>query len=198
MRALRVSGPAGVIEGHTQWDFSKVKGIFCSMTFTAVLRNLAAAAIFSLGVAAQAAVAERPLTGESLDTVLADAHRIASRRADLQVVRIEGRSMLPYFGEGSVVIVKKIEAAQLRTGMVVVYQNRFGETVAHRLVASATHGSWIAQGYNNVQADSTKVNDSNLVGVVYVTLHSNGQVNDTTAIAGLMSNTSVALAAPAK
>lgn len=168
------------------------------MKFTAVLRNLAAAAIFSLGVAAQAAVAERPLTGESLDTVLADAHRIASRRADLQVVRIEGRSMLPYFGEGSVVIVKKIEAAQLRTGMVVVYQNRFGETVAHRLVASATHGSWTAQGYNNAQADSTKVNDSNLVGVVYVTLHSNGQVNDTTAIAGLMSNTSVALAAPAK
>jgi signal peptidase I len=167
------------------------------MTFAAHLRSLLAAALFCGVATVNAAIAERPLTSESLDTTLADAHRIAARHADLSVLKVEGRSMLPYFGDGSVVIVKKIDASSLREGMVVAYQNRFGETVAHRLIRAKADG-WIAQGYNNRTADSTLVNAENLLGVVYVTLHSSGEINDAGALASLVAKTTTVLAAPAK
>lgn len=167
------------------------------MKFATILRSLLTLTLCVVAVSSQAAIAERPLTAESLDTTLADAHRIAANRADLQVLRIEGRSMLPFFGEGSVVVVKKIDAAALRTGMVVVYKNRFGELVAHRLIEATSRG-WTAQGYNNTAADSTPVSQENLLGVVYVTLHSNGQAENATEVASLVSRTTTVFAAPAK
>ncbi|MGC4071761.1 MAG: signal peptidase I [Nibricoccus sp.] len=168
------------------------------MTFAPTFRSLLAAVLFFAGMSvAGAAIAERPLTGESFDTTLADAHRIAAKRADLSVLKVEGRSMLPFFGEGSVLLVKKIEASDLREGMVVAYKNRFGEMVAHRLIEAKADG-WVAQGYNNSKADSTLVTADNLLGVVYITLHSDGLTKDAGAIASLVSNTSTVLAAPAK
>jgi len=152
-------------------------------------------AVFGGGVA-RAEFINRPLTGISLNTVLADAQKLADARPGARVMRIEGRSMLPFFGEGSVVVVKKIDPAKLRAGMVVVYTNRFGETVAHRLVAT-TEGGWTAQGYNNETADSTVVNGSNLQGVVYVTFHSNGRL-DSVDLAGFVKSIPAALAAPAR
>jgi hypothetical protein len=80
--------------------------------------------------------------------------------------------------------------------MVVVYTNRFGETVAHRLVAT-TEGGWTAQGYNNETADSTVVNGSNLQGVIYATFHSSGRL-DSVDLAGLVKSIPAALAAPAR
>jgi signal peptidase I len=167
------------------------------MKFTAHLRSLLAAALFCGAAVANAAIAERPLTAESLDTTLADAHRIAARHPGMSVLKVEGRSMLPYFGDGSVVIVKKIDAASLSEGMVVAYKNRFGETVAHRLIRAKADG-WMAQGYNNKAADSTLVNSENLLGVVYVTLHSSGEIHDAGALASLVAKTTTVLAAPAK
>jgi signal peptidase I len=167
------------------------------MTFASTLRSLLAAVLFSAAASVDAAIAERPLTGESFDTALADAQRIAAGRADLTVLKVEGRSMLPFFGEGSVLLVKAIDASALREGMVVAYKNRFGEMVAHRLIEAKT-GGWIAQGYNNRKADSTLVNADNLLGVVYITLHSNGVVQDAGAFASLANNTATVLAAPAK
>jgi signal peptidase I len=105
--------------------------------------------------------------------------------------------MLPFFGEGSVVIVKKIDASALREGMVVAYQNRFGEMVAHRLIEAKADG-WVAQGYNNKASDSTLVTAENLCGVVYVTLHSNGQTENSAMVASLLAKTATVLAAPAK
>lgn len=158
-----------------------------SLTFTAVF----------LAAASKATVVERPLSGVSMGATLSDAHKVALRHSDMQVLRIAGQSMLPFFGDGSVVIVKKIETAALRAGMVVVYQNRFGETVAHRLVGRVD-GGWVAQGYNNASADSTVVNGENLLGVVYATFHSDGDNSIAPAVASLMTTTPVALAAPAK
>lgn len=149
-------------------------------------------AVFGAG-SVRAEFATRPTTAISLDTVMADAMKLAELRPGSQVMRIEGKSMLPFFGEGSVVIVKKIDPAKLRAGMVVVYINRFGETVAHRLV-SATEAGWMAQGYNNDKADSTPVNASNLIGVVYATFHSNGA----TALASATTTVPSAMAAPAR
>ena len=168
------------------------------MTPAPLLRRLLAAVLFGVVTSvAGAAIAERPLTGESFDTALADAHRIAAMRTDLTVVKVEGRSMLPYFGEGSVLLVKTIDASALTEGMVVAYRNRFGEMVAHRLI-KAEAGGWVAQGYNNAQADTTRVTADNLLGVVYITLHSNGRTENAGAIASLGSNTITVLAAPAK
>lgn len=149
-------------------------------------------AVFGAGMA-RAEFTARPMTSISLDTVLADAQRLAEARPGAQVLRIEGKSMLPFFGEGSVVVVKKIDPVKLRAGMVVVYTNRFGETVAHRLVA-AEQGGWVAQGYNNEQADSTLVNAENLIGVVYATFHSNGCSDFLAALTSIPT----ALAAPAR
>lgn len=151
-----------------------------------------AIAVFGTGIA-RAEYTARPMTSVSLDTALTDAQKLAETRPGAQVLRIEGKSMLPFFGEGSVVVVKKIAAAKLRAGMVVVYTNRFGETVAHRLVA-ATESGWTAQGYNNTEADSTVVNATNLIGVVYATFHSNGHSE----LAALVNAVPSALAAPAR
>ncbi len=168
------------------------------MQMSHVLRQVLATAACVLGATiAQATVVERPATAVSLDATLADAHKLAARHAGLQVLRIAGRSMLPFFGEGSVVLVKKIESAKVQPGMVVVYQNRFNETVAHRVIGGS-NGSWTVQGFNNSEADSTVVNDANLMGVVYATFHSNNQVEGGTTVADLLNRTQVAFAAPAK
>jgi signal peptidase I len=110
----------------------------------------------------------------------------------MTVMRIEGVSMLPYFGEGSVLVVKKINAARLHEGMVVVYRNRFGDTVAHR-VEGRVDGGWEVKGWNNDRADTTVVNGSNLIGVVYATFDSSGPAGYAAAGNGVQ----VAMAAPA-
>ncbi len=161
-----------------------------------LIRPLLATVAFVVAAAVAGAV-ERPVSAVSWDATLSDAHRVANRHADLQVLRIAGSSMLPFFGEGSVVIVKRIESLHLRAGMVVVYQNRFGETVAHRLISQGAQG-WMAQGYNNQEVDSTPVTDANLVGVVYATFHSSGVPSALGPIAALNAGTPVALAAPAR
>jgi signal peptidase I len=167
------------------------------MKVSTLLRTISAVTAFFLVAAGRASVVERPLSSVSLTTTVNDASKVAARHGDMQVLRIEGDSMLPFFGSGSVVIVKKIDASQLRPGMVVVYQNRFGDTVAHRLVEQAAAG-WIAQGYNNSVADTTAVSNENLIGVVYATFHSNGHADPFSGLASLVGRTQVALAAPAK
>lgn len=149
-------------------------------------------AVFGAGIA-RAEYTTRPASTVALETVLADAMKVAELRPGSIVMQIVGKSMLPFFGEGSVVVVKKIDPAKLRAGMVVVYTNRFGETVAHRLVSATTEG-WVAQGYNNTKADSTPVNATNLIGVVYATFHSNG----VSELASATTSVPLAMAAPAR
>jgi len=161
-----------------------------------MLRVLLSSLAILTAASAQAEIVARPMTTVSLDVVLGDAQTLASRHPGMQVLRVEGKSMLPFFGEGSVVVIKKIDGSKLRAGMVAVYHNRFGETVAHRLVETTT-GGWIAKGYNNAEADSTVVNESNLVGVVYATFHSSGR-SATPALASLALSIPTALAAPAR
>ena len=146
--------------------------------------------------AAVLGAAENPRSGETLTAALNDARALTANRADFKVVRVEGNSMLPFFGNGSVLVVKKMASETLRAGMVVVYTNRFNETVAHRLVAVGAAG-WEVKGYNNTTADSTPVNDANLIGVVYVTFHSNDRM-DASMVAAVTAGTTVAYAAPAR
>jgi signal peptidase I len=154
-------------------------------------------AIAGLALTGELMAAENPVSNLSLAATLRDAHSLAANRTDLKVLRVEGNSMLPFFGSGAVLVVKTIPAEKLRTGMVVVYTNRFNEAVAHRLVARSANG-WTAAGYNNTEADSTTVNASNLIGVIYATFHSDARPTDTLALDSLNAGTAVALAAPAR
>ncbi|HZP59725.1 MAG TPA: S24/S26 family peptidase [Opitutaceae bacterium] len=169
------------------------------MKFAARLRSLAVIAIALAGTNVMRAADVAPISSISFETALADARALAALHPHMTVMRIAGISMLPYFGEGSLVVVKKINPDRLREGMVVVYRNHFGETVAHRLVARVD-GGWQVRGWNNDRADSTIVNGDNLLGVVYATFQSRGMLHDgpPALYASAAANVEVALAAPAK
>ena len=138
-----------------------------------------------------------PVGPVTLARALTDAHALAGQYAGGAVVRVAGDSMLPYFGDGAVLVTKPVAPERLRLGMVVVYRNRFGETVAHRIEGRAGEG-WIVRGYNNDRADSTRVDSHNLLGVVYATFFSNGRLPEAGQMDDLLDRTPVALAAPAK
>ncbi len=163
------------------------------MTFPRALLLLTLLLTASLGARAES----RPVGPASLDQALRDAHLLAAGYEQAEVVRVAGDSMLPFFGDGSVLVTKPVAPERLLPGMVVVYRNRFGETVAHR-VEGRTEDGWIVRGFNNDRADSTAVNASNLLGVVYGTFYSNGRVEDEAAVAAVLAHTPVALAAPAR
>jgi signal peptidase I len=167
------------------------------MKFATLLRYLAVIVIALAGSSLVRGEGEVPISPISLETALADARALAAQHANMTVMRIEGVSMLPYFGEGSVLVVKKINAARLREGMVVVYTNRFGETVAHRLVARVD-GGWQVKGWNNDRADTTVVNPSNLLGVVYATFQSSGPASVPALNVASLNSVQVAWAAPAR
>jgi signal peptidase I len=162
-----------------------------ALTLTRIFLALAGLAVAGNGLAA-----EKPVSGVSMMAALKDARALTANRADLKILRVEGVSMLPFFGSGAVLVVKTVSAEKLRTGMVVVYTNRFNETVAHRIVGGSASG-WVAAGYNNTESDSTPVNAGNLIGVVYATFHTNG-VMDETMLAAVNASAPVALAAPAR
>lgn len=134
----------------------------------------------------------------SLTTAVADGHRLAAKAGD-SVVRVSGSSMLPYFGDGAVLVVRSMAVEALKPGMVVVYRNRFGETVAHR-IEGRTAAGWTVKGANNAANDSTVVTADNLMGTVYVTLYSSAASGSSgLAVAdALAASTPVALAAAAR
>lgn len=130
------------------------------------------------------------------DAAVSDALTVAAHRPELSVMRIAGQSMLPYFGDDAVVVVKKIDAARMRVGMIAIYVNRFGEKVAHRVIAPV-NGGWQVKGYSNDEADSTVVSNRNLLGIVYATFHSAGRAPVAIAAANLPAIETV-YAAPAR
>ncbi len=156
-----------------------------------------AALLVALTVVSQARVTTAPAAPVVIRDVLADAQTLARTHAGAKVMRIAGTSMLPYFGDGAVVVVTPIDEAKLRAGMLVVYRNRFGETIAHRLVARQDSG-WQIQGYNNSQPDSTLVTGDNLLGVIYATFYPSSPRVPDERLAATATPVDVALAAPAR
>ena len=133
---------------------------------------------------ATAGTNEHVVAGMTYAAAVSDALMVAEHRPEMSVVRIAGQSMEPYFGDDAVVVVKKIDAARLRIGMIAVYVNRFGEKVAHRVIAPVA-GGWQVKGYNNDRPDSTVVHAGNLLGVVYATFMPAGRAPVATASSNL-------------
>jgi hypothetical protein len=166
------------------------------MKARAAIRQILQASAIVLAFTSTVGAAERSSAGMSYNGALSDALAIAAHRPELSVVRASGQSMLPYFGDDAVIVVKKIDAARLRVGMIAVYVSRFGDKVAHRIIAPVA-GGWLVKGYNNQQADSTVVNSGNLLGIVYATFNSVGRAPVAMAASNLPTVETV-FAAPAR
>ncbi|HTZ20801.1 MAG TPA: signal peptidase I [Opitutaceae bacterium] len=159
---------------------------------------LSLAALFvALTAVSRAHVTTAPASPVVIRDALADAQALARVHVGARVMKISGTSMLPYFGDGALVVVQPIEESKLRAGMLVVYRNRFGETIAHRLVARQDSG-WQIKGYNNDQPDSTLVTSANLVGVVYATFYTSSPSTPANQLVTTTTPVETALAAPAR
>jgi len=170
-------------------------------TLRTLIGVLAMAVLFAGSARAElvkGAASYTPVCAVDIGTTLRDAHRLAAK-IGASVVRVEGGSMLPYFGDGSVLVVRVSNLESLRAGAVVVYRNARGETVAHRLETRVA-GGWRVRGANNRTADSTVVTAENFLGSVYATFHSNARGLDAVGseLAGLIGSTPVVLAATAR
>ncbi len=156
------------------------------MKINATVRQIlpVSALVLALLGTATAGAEQRVVAGMTCDAAVSDAREVAAHRLEMSVMRIAGRSMEPYCGDGAVVVVKKIDAAHLRIGMIAVYVNRFGEKVAHLVIAHVA-GGWQVKGNNNDRADSTLVDADNLLGVIYATFTPAGQAPIAVAAANL-------------
>jgi signal peptidase I len=134
------------------------------MTVAPIFRRILMA---TAGLAVLAA-APRAVAGVGAGAALMDAQAVVANRPGFSVVQVSGNSMVPYFRNGAVIVMKQIDPARLRVGMIAVYVNRFGERVVHRVIARVD-GGWQVKGYNNARPDSTVVNAGNLLGIVYAT-----------------------------
>ena len=151
----------------------------------------------ALAAVSQARAITAPASPVLIRDAVADAQALARTHVGAKVMKIAGTSMLPYFGDGALVVVMPIDEAKLRAGMLVVYRNRFGETIAHRLVTRQDSG-WEIKGYNNDQPDSTLVTSANLLGVVYATFYTSRPSVPAVQLAANTAPVEVALAAPAR
>ena len=97
-----------------------------------------------------------------------DAEAVAAMGEGRMTVIGAGESMLPVYGEGTVLVLSKIDFAALKPGMQVAYLTNAGREVVHVLVSyeRASEG-WIVRGLNNEVEDGARVTRNNLIGVVY-------------------------------
>ena len=94
---------------------------------------------------------------------LAEAY--AAAHADCEVLVGSGDSMLPFYRDRTVLVVRHARTAELQRGMTVVFTGDRGRPVAHTLLEK-TPGGWRAMGVGNREPDRTLVGYGNLIGVV--------------------------------
>lgn len=88
----------------------------------------------------------------------------AGRRGGFALVGT-GRSMLPLYQPGTILVLAPADYASLRRGQTAVYRNGRDRLVAHVLVARARDG-WRAAGLNNRWHDMEPIVAGKLLGVV--------------------------------
>ncbi len=97
-----------------------------------------------------------------------DAEAVAAMGEGRLTVIGAGESMLPVYGEGTVLVLSKTDYAALEPGMQVAYVNEGGRQVVHVLTGyEASSGGWKVRGLNNENEDHERVTRYNLIGVVY-------------------------------
>jgi hypothetical protein len=99
-----------------------------------------------------------------------DAEMLAQRAEGRSAAAGAGNSMLPIYGDTTMLVINAVPYDTLRTGMTVAYRNSRGIEVVHKLIGQEAHG-WRVAGLNNEEADEELVTPLNLIGVVYATLN---------------------------
>ncbi len=133
-----------------------------------------------------------PSSGVPYSEILAAAQKVTCLNTSWKIFVVKGDSMEPQFGKNSVILTAPTEFKDLRPGMLVVYQDSFGDMVAHRLIQNTAKG-WIAKGYNNHDVDPGLVTSANLQGVIFGVLNYKSGT-DSIASAAVSSSPPVALA----
>lgn len=128
-------------------------------------------ALAAVALAGGCATLERITTPQSTASsrdVHQATHTVHNTGDDRILVRVTGDSMLPKFGDGTLVVVEETPFGELKEGMTVVYRASNGDFVVHNLVRQSG-GGWIARGINNPSFDKELVTGRNYIGVVYGT-----------------------------
>jgi hypothetical protein len=99
-----------------------------------------------------------------------DAEMLAQRAEGRSAAAGAGNSMLPVYGDNTMLVINAVPYDTLRLGMTVAYLNSRGVEVVHKLIGKEAHG-WRVAGLNNEEADAELVTPYNLIGVVYATLN---------------------------
>lgn len=77
-----------------------------------------------------------------------------------------GESMQPLYPPGTILVLREVDFAELRSGETALYRNRAQRAVAHVLVAKCRDG-WRVRGLNNATHDPEPVVSENLIGIVF-------------------------------
>jgi hypothetical protein len=99
-----------------------------------------------------------------------DAEMLAQRAEGRSAAVGAGNSMLPVYGDNTMLVINAVPYDMLRLGMNVAYRNSRGVEVVHQLIGKEARG-WRVAGLNNEEADAELVTPYNLIGVVYATLN---------------------------
>jgi hypothetical protein len=99
-----------------------------------------------------------------------DAEMLAQRAEGRTAAAGAGNSMLPIYGDNTMLVINAVPYDTLRLGMTVAYRNSRGVEVVHKLIGKQARG-WSVAGLNNEEADTELVTPYNLIGVVYATLN---------------------------
>jgi hypothetical protein len=99
-----------------------------------------------------------------------DAEMLAQRADGRSAAVGAGNSMLPVYGDNTMLVINAVRFDELRPGMNVAYRNSRGVEVVHKLVEKEASG-WRVAGLNNEESDEELVTPYNLIGVVYATLN---------------------------
>jgi hypothetical protein len=106
-----------------------------------------------------------------------DAEMLAQRAEGRSAAAGAGTSMLPIYGDNTMLVINAVPYDTLKTGMTVAYLNSRGIEVVHKLIGKEARG-WLVAGLNNEEADRELVTPENLIGVVYATLNYDADEDD--------------------
>lgn len=114
-----------------------------------------------------------PRSDVPFSTAISDALHVAQQKPTWEVMVAKGDSMVPHYGDGSVLVVDALPFENLRPGMIAVFKDAAGDWVGHFIQARGAEG-WITRGINNSRADAAELTESNYHGVIFGVLNSAG------------------------
>lgn len=118
----------------------------------------------------QSDTADRPSAALDVRTALLAAKGLEALDTGRMTTVGAGRSMMPVFGDDTVVVISAIPYDELEPNMFAAYYSDDGRAVIHELIDEQPRG-WLAKGLNNASVDAELITEQNLIGVVYAVLH---------------------------